>query len=134
MPKKNNGSFDTNMLLRLLLDDVPGQTAAVEKLLRPGRTYEVADVALIEMVFVLEKVYEMDRSLIKENVIGIIRNRSFICNSSLFERTMPLYVAEPSLSVVDCTLLTYAQLNSALPLYTFDKKLITVSDGDSVAP
>lgn len=134
MPKKSSGSFDTNMLLRLLLDDVPAQTAAVDKLLRPGCAYEVADVALIEMVFVLEKVYEMDRNLIKENVMGIVRNRSFLCNTNLFERAMPLYVAEPGLSVVDCVLLIYVRLNAALPLYTFDKKLSKASAGDSVSP
>ena len=134
MANKPNGSLDTNILLRLLLDDVPEQTKVVEKILASGKKFEVADAALIEMVFVLEKIYKMDRELIQENVIGIIRNSLFVCNKQLFERVMPIYVSEPTLSIIDCSLLMYARLNQALPLYTFDKKLVKKSDKDSVLP
>ena len=134
MGSKKNGSLDTNTLLRLLLDDVPEQTKAVEKLLVTGRKFEVADAALIEMVFVLEKIYKMDRGLIQENILGIVRNSVFVCNKNLFEKALPIYVSEPALSIIDCSLLTYARLNKALPLYSFDKKLVNKSDRDCVTP
>ena len=134
MGSKKNGSLDTNTLLRLLLDDVPEQTKAVEKLLVTGRKFEVADAALIEMVFVLEKIYKMDRGLIQENILGIVRNSVFVCNKNLFEKALPIYVSEPALSIIDCSLLTYARLNKALPLYSFDKKLVNKSDKDCVTP
>ena len=40
------GSLDTNILLRLILEDVPEQSIAVEKLLTKGKVFEVADAAL----------------------------------------------------------------------------------------
>lgn len=134
MANKTRGSLDTNVLLRLLLNDVPAQTKAAEALLVSGAKYEVADAALIEMVFVLEKIYRMDRVLISENILGIVRNQSFYCNRVLFEQVMPQYVAEPSLSIIDCSLLTYARLNKAVPLYSFDKKLVQKSASDCLIP
>ena len=134
MGSKKNGSLDTNTLLRLLLGDIPEQTKAVEKLLTTGRKFEVADAALIEMVFVLEKIYKMDRNLIQENILGIVRNSVFACNKALFENALPIYVSESSLSIIDCSLLTYARLNKALPLYSFDKKLVNKSNNDCVNP
>ncbi len=134
MANKIQGSVDTNVLLRLLLDDIHAQTKAAQSLIDSGDRYEVADAALIEVVFVLEKIYSMDRALIMENVLAIVRNRTFICNRVLFEQVMPQYVQEPSLSVVDCALLAYARLNKAVPLYTFDKKLIQKSGVDCQMP
>ncbi|MBI5470489.1 PIN domain-containing protein [Candidatus Kaiserbacteria bacterium] len=127
------GSFDTNALLRLVLGDVPAQTAAVESLLEKGGIFEVADAALIEMIFVLEKILKMDRSLIQENVFAITRHKQFIINKKLFEKCMPLYCAHKSLSIVDCALVSYARLRKA-PLYTFDKDLIKYAEGDAKNP
>jgi predicted nucleic-acid-binding protein len=134
MAQRNSGSFDTNLLLRLILDDVPMQTKSIDALLASGRKFEIADVALVEMIFVLEKIYQMDRVLIQENIFAIIRNTSFVCNRQLFEHALPLYISESMLSIIDCVLLIYARLNKALPLYSFDKKLVKVSQGDSVWP
>lgn len=125
------GSLDTNVLLRLLLDDVPLQKRAVEKLLDAGGVFEVADGALFEMVFVLEKVYAMNRILIKENVNVITGNKQFLCNKKLFAHCMPLYVQHENLSIIDCALLTYARLQGATPLCTFDKDLVRVANGDA---
>lgn len=134
MTRRIDGSLDTNTLLRLLLGDVPAQTKAVEALLASGRRFEVADAAILEMIFVLEKIYKMNRDLIQENVYSIVQNKSFRCNRKLFEHALPLYISEPSLSIIDCTLLTYARVQKAVPLYSFDKKLIKVSQSDCVKP
>ena len=134
MARKPSGSLDTNALLRLLLADVPAQTRAVEALLQRDAVYAVADVALIEMIFVLEKIYQMERPLIQENVFGIVRNQSFVCNRALFEQVMPQYVAEPGVSIIDCVLVAYARHTKATPLYTFDKKLVQMASPDAVVP
>jgi predicted nucleic-acid-binding protein len=41
----------------------------------------------------------------------------------LFEKALLLYLSRPALSFEDCCLSTYATLNEAEPLWTFDKKL-----------
>ncbi len=123
MVKNKAGSLDTNVLLRFALKDFPEHTEAAEGLLLTGGKFEIADAALFEMVFVLEKVYHLSREQITRNVFGITRNSQFNCNRTLFEMTMPLYVQESKLSIVDCAVTQYAKLNNSLPLFTFDVAL-----------
>ena len=120
---KPGGSIDTNALLRLVLGNIPEQTVKVEELLETGGTFDVADVVLFEMVFVLEKVYKLPRTQVAENIIAITHHTQMRCNRSLFELTIPLYLAQTKLSIVDCALIQYAKLNSASPLYTFDQAM-----------
>jgi uncharacterized protein len=134
MARNSIGSMDTNILLRLVLNDVPAQTNVIRKMLESRGRYEVADSAMIEMVFVLEKNYKIERDVIVQYIHFIMKHPSFICNNSLFEKIITLYVSENSLSVNDCALLVYARLNKATPLYTFDKKLVSKSEGDAVNP
>lgn len=117
------GSLDTNILLRLTLNDVPEQTKAVESLLNGKSNFEIADAALFEMIFVLEKVYGLPRDRVVKSVYSIIRNPIFNCNRRLFELTLPLYEAALKLSIVDCALTKYAELNNNTPLFTFDVAL-----------
>ena len=49
-------SLDTNCLLRWLLGDIPEQKALVTALIDSGDSFSVADTALIETVFVPEKL------------------------------------------------------------------------------
>lgn len=134
MAKSNCPSLDTNVLLRLVLDDVPEQSKIIKALLNAKTKYQVADPALIEMVFVLEKVYQLERPYIVDNIMFIVRHPQFICNRTLFETIVPVYLFEPALSITDCALLGYARLNNATPLYTFDKKLVAKSEGDAKHP
>jgi predicted nucleic-acid-binding protein len=123
MQKSKSGSLDTNALLRYVLDDIPTQTAYVESLIHKSEKLEVADIAVFEMVYVLERVYKMSRGKVEENVLVIIRHPKINCNRKLFELTLPIYRTHQKLSIVDCALTQYATLNKSTPLYTFDKEL-----------
>lgn len=121
-----SGSLDTNALLRLLLNDVPEQHEATKKLLREANgQLAIADIAVIELVFVLERHYGFSRQQVAEAVTGLMLLREINCNRILFEKALPTYVSHPALSFEDCCLSTYAMLNQAEPLWTFDKKLAT---------
>ncbi len=121
---KFSGSLDTNALLRLLLADVPEQHQAVKALLsRSKGQFAVADIAIIELVFVLERYYGFSRQQAQEAVTGLIQLREINCNRVLFENALPLYLSHPALSFEDCCLCIYATLNEAVPLWTFDRKL-----------
>ncbi len=118
------GSLDTNALLRLLLNDVPEQHEATKRLLREANgQLAIADIAVIELVFVLERYYGFSRQQVTEAVTGLILLKEINCNRTLFERVLPTYVSHSALSFEDCCLSTYATLNQAEPLWTFDKKL-----------
>lgn len=127
---KFSGSLDTNALLRLLLNDIAEQHEAVKKLLREA-SYQiaVADIAVIELVFVLERHYGFSRQQVSEAVTGLMLLREINCNRTLFEKALFIYVSHSALSFEDCCLTTYATLNMAEPLWTFDKKLATQADG-----
>lgn len=123
---KLSGSLDTNALLRLLLNDIADQHQAVKKLLTTtSGQLAVADIAIVELVFVLERYYGFSRHQTNEAVTGLMQLRKINCNRVLFERALAAYLSHPALSFEDCCLSSYAYLNEAEPLWTFDKKLAT---------
>jgi predicted nucleic-acid-binding protein len=118
------GSLDANVLLRLLLNDVADQHQAVVKLFeRSVGKFSVADTAIIEIVFVLERHYQFSRSAIVETIEGLMSLTAITCNQPLFVAALPLFSKHSGLSFEDCCLAVYAGLNNAEPLWTFDRKL-----------
>jgi predicted nucleic-acid-binding protein len=134
MANTKHGSLDTNLLLRLVLGDIPAQAEAVENLLKPGKTFDVSDITIFEMVFVLEKVYKLPRTIVSQNIYTIINHACINCNRKLFASSLPLYIDNPKLSIVDCALYQYAELNKATPLYTFDAELIKAFSPNTRTP
>jgi len=120
----SSGSLDTNVLLRLLLNDIPEQHQSVKRLLADtSGNFSVADTAIIELVFALQKHYGFTRQQVAEAVIGLTQLSVVNCNRTLFENVMPVFLEHTALSFENCCLSTYAILNDAEPLWTFDKKL-----------
>ena|SRR5665213_1176806 len=121
---KFTGSLDTNVLLRLLLNDVPEQHTAAKKLIeQTTNQFAVADTVIIELVFALDRYYGFSRLQITEAVDGLMKLKEINCNRVLFKKTLALFINHSGLSFEDCCLAIYAQLNEAEPLWTFDKKL-----------
>ncbi|WP_081503619.1 PIN domain-containing protein [Treponema primitia] len=116
-------SLDTNCLLRWLLGDEPMQTAAITNLLDSGQTFVAEDAAIIETIFVLEKVKKISRQAINKAVLTIIAQGNIKCSREIFNETMAIYENHPKLSAVDCYLAVLARLNNTIPLFTFDEKL-----------
>lgn len=123
MAHSSVASLDTNVLLRLTLGDVPEQTKKAEVFITAHDTLHIADAALYEMVYVLEKNYQMVREDVATNILAIIRNPKYNCNRIVFEQALPVYVAAPKVSFIDCLLASYADINHTTPLTTFDQAL-----------
>lgn len=117
------GSLDANILLRWLLGDIPEQQKAVDRLLSKGACYHVSDLAIIEIAFIMEKILGFDRELISDNLFQVVDHQQMRCNQRLFAIAVPQFVSHPKLSLVDCCLAAFAELQNALPLWTFDRKL-----------
>lgn len=120
-------SLDTNMLLRLLLADIPKQTNIVEALLTDkSQKFAVADMVFAEVVWVLQGgVYSYDRQRIAINLQSILAIHQINCNRIMLEKALQLYISHTKISFIDACLATYAELNDATPLLTFDKNLAT---------
>jgi predicted nucleic-acid-binding protein len=119
-------SLDTNITLRLLLRDVPEQLEKVLNLIDSSKSNSLIleDAVLFESVWILSgKMYKFDRQLIAKLLFGLTSIPQIICNKAMLEKAIPLYVSHKKISFVDACLTAYAELNNAVPLLTFDRKL-----------
>jgi len=68
--------IDTNVIVRLIVNDDERQSRAAERFIREhggsGTPCYVPDVVLIETVWVLETVYAYDRSMVADALTGIL--------------------------------------------------------------
>jgi predicted nucleic-acid-binding protein len=115
-------SLDANILLRFFLNDVPEQSDKAQAAIAGSAIY-VTDVVLTEVVFVLERVIEMDRADIVRLVQSFLSLPNVVYNDYFLDQTIDLYGAKKTLSFVDCYAATEARMykNS---LITFDKQLL----------
>ena len=119
-------SIDTNIVLRILVNDIPKQRRRAVKLLsQPNATYCLEDIALTEIVHVLETVYGCSRVDIIDKLSFFLARYDGIIeyNRPLMRSVFPFYLEHPKLSFNDCCLAAMAELNGAEPLFTLDKKL-----------
>lgn len=124
------GSLDASVLLRLLINDIPDRHAAAAKLLEDGRKhYAVSDIAIAELVFVLEHHYRLKRAAIQEAVEGLLALPNIQTNRVLLTEALHIYVRRGSLTFEECYMHAFADLVGAAPLWTFDKKLAHQLEG-----
>lgn len=124
------GSLDTNALLRLILNDVPAQAVAVAALVsNPQHRYAVSDLAVVEVEYALRTHYGFSRELIQNTLGNLVAHPSIQTTAALMQRVFRMYSVHPQLSFTDCCLAAHAEIDNAKPLWTFDHKLATQSDG-----
>lgn len=124
MPSNNCESLDTNILLRLITNDNPGQhQRALQLISRKNILYVIDDLAISEMVYVLTRDYRYSRPHIRKVILETLLLPNLSCNYGLAEDVLNLYVKHPSFSFDDCYLVAKANLSQATPLWTFDHKL-----------
>lgn len=123
-----NGSLDTSILVQLVTGQRPELTDAIDALLDEGKNkFAIADAALLELAFVLEK----EKQLPRKNIVVVYQmlqeHHALLFNRKVIAATSSLYVKHPQLSFYDCYLSTHAENASATPLWTLDKKLANQS-------
>ncbi len=116
-------SFDTNVIIRLFVNDDPARAEAAVAALEKHNRVEMADLAIVESVFVLTKHFNLSRSVVCKLITMLLEHPKISCNRPLFQKALQLYEAHPAQSIEDCCLSVYAHLNNSKPLLTFDKPL-----------
>lgn len=119
-------SLDTNIILRLILQDNNDHLSKIINLIESSKTesLHVADAVFFECAWVLAgDYYKFDRALIGRALLEICNIPQINCNRQLIESAVPLYIATSSVSFIDVCLAIYSSLNNASPLLTFDEKL-----------
>lgn len=115
-------SLDTNVVLRFLLNDIPEQAETAKSAISRDSCY-VTDVVVTEVIYVLERVIEMERKDITKLVTAFLNLPDMIYNTYFLDRAIELYDTKPALSFVDCYAATEAKAYGNR-LVSFDKKLV----------
>ncbi len=116
-------TIDTNVILRWLLDDVPAQTKAVDYLFAESAELVAPNVALVEVVFVLERVMRIPRPAITEAIHALMGRANIKVDRRLWTEVLAHYERLPKLSVADIFVALQAETRDLAPLLSFDKKL-----------
>ena len=114
--------------MRLILDDVPQQRRAVEELIASERCL-VPDAALVEMVFVLERVKRLSREWIAETLAVLSGIGGLEYDRPAWREVMEAYRSRPKLSITDVVVALGAARENRTPLATFDEKLAAQMEG-----
>ena len=111
--------LDANMILRYLLNDHPDMADTVERLLsRENVTVTIEVIA--EVVYVLKRVYSLDRKTIASSVQHFL-NLVTPKDEDVLKEAVKTY-GNQNLDFVDCVLYAYS-LHGGYEIATFDEKL-----------
>ena len=122
--KEDIEHIDTSVIIRLIVGDSSKNYQKAKKLLsKKNKIFVFEDAAMMEVAFVLSKVYKYPRERVAVG-INFISSFDNICfNKGLIESALNLYLAHPKLSFVDCYLAATTNISGEVPLWTFDHKL-----------
>jgi predicted nucleic-acid-binding protein len=115
-------AIDTNVLMRLVARDDPGQVAAAEAFVETGAWVSV--LALVEATWVLSTVYELSSRDIARAIEMLLDHRHLVLQDpEAVTGALELFRAKPALGFSDCLMLQLARRAGHLPLGTFDRNL-----------
>src|SRR5512134_365824 len=101
-------AVDTNVLVRLIARDDPGQTAAAEAFVAQGAW--VSHVVLAETLWVLESVYEVSAAGRASAIELLLAHRELtLQDPEVVERALEHLRRRPSLGFSDCLLVESAR-------------------------
>jgi predicted nucleic-acid-binding protein len=118
--------IDTSVILRLLIKDDPAKARSCERLLREGEqrglNLYLLPVAIMETVWVLEKIYKFERKIIREIIEAILNTPQLkIEMEGVFRNAIKSY-EEKNIKFADA-LMGYWGLEKDLSvIFTYDEK------------
>ena len=110
---------DANILVRYVVNDDEVMATRAEEAIDSGLLFVLPEV-IAETVYVLTKVYGIDRTEVSEAILELLE---FVSTSApVVMRNALAYYRESSLDFVDCVLAS-CRLTDGTQILTFDKKL-----------
>jgi predicted nucleic-acid-binding protein len=115
-------AIDTNVLVRLLARDDPGQLASAEAFVQAGAW--VSLLVLMETVWVLDSVYGVKPGPLANGVEMLLDHSQVVVqDADLVKNALEKYRKHPELGFSDCLILQVAFAAGHVPLGTFDRRL-----------
>jgi predicted nucleic-acid-binding protein len=125
-------AIDTNVLVRLLVRDDPGQVNVAEKFILKGAW--VSHVVLVETLWVLDAVYERSAEQIEAAVQRLLAHADLtLQDGDVVAAALGQFHTKPTLGFSDCLVLEIARKAGHLPLGTFDRQLGKVAGAQRLA-
>ena len=122
---------DTNVVVRLLVDDDTAQVAAADRFVRGG--VWISTLVLAEVVWVLGGNYGLSVHQQADAIERLIEHpRSTQESPEIATAALKLFRARPSLRFTDCLILASARKAGHLPLGTFDRKLASLEGAQRI--
>jgi predicted nucleic-acid-binding protein len=117
---------DTNLFLRYLTNDVPGQADAVEKIMHRAAKGQVnlvtTSMVIAEIIWTLESYYELEKTEIQNMVLGILNTEGLnVVDSDLILQAILPYT-EKNVDFIDAFNAAWMNKNDISKAYTFDQK------------
>lgn len=113
---------DANFILRYLLNDIEDQAKEAFSILNSS-SISLLNEVIAEIVYVLEKVYKVDRNRICNELKDLIESDNIkVDNIDVISYALDIF-SKLRLYFIDSLLCAYAKITNA-KIYTFDKKLL----------
>jgi predicted nucleic-acid-binding protein len=116
-------AVDTNVLLHLLLDDDPAQSAAARSLVKTHAPLFVSHVVVAEMSWVLTSAYGFRRDKLSGLIAMLLDADGFVLQDPpVVQAALSAFRASKA-DFADCLIVAIVQSAGVAPLATFDGKL-----------
>lgn len=121
---------DTNVLLRILLGDVPAQRDLALSSLAGAApaSIGVLDAVLVETVFQLESRngYAIPRSVHLPRLVELLHTAPFVLDPESWT-ALAILEEHPTLDYTDCLLLAHAKAHPSISIVSFDREVNRVA-------
>lgn len=117
---------DTSVILRILVNDDDLKRKASEKLLKEAKAKGISlyllPVAVMEIVFVLEKVYKLKRDNIQQLVTALLNTPELSVEmEDVFRKAINAYV-EKNIKFADALMAFWGLERGIATIFTYDEK------------
>ena len=117
------GTLDTNVILRFLLKDHSSHAKTAEKIIKQareeGKIFFVPLTVVSELVFVLSRVYKLDRDTIARIIASLRTLPAEVEKEEVVFQALELY--RRGMKFSDALIYCQAVAEQRTPLYTFDR-------------
>lgn len=114
--------LDTNVVMRYFLDDHVELSENARQIIDCDTDLFLCEGVCAEIVYVLSKVYLVEREIIKQTMGEFIDKENIhVSNKKLVSNSLELFASQ-SLDYMDCLLCAYNHIEN-IKIVTFDNKL-----------
>ncbi len=120
-------AIDTNILVRVFIDDLNStQVKKSRDLVKKAKHVFLSEIVLIEMVWVLNRAYNLSKQQILVILQEIYENSAFVVEREKNFLEALMLFKEYNADFSDCMILVAARTANIKDFYTFDEKFAKI--------